>query len=99
MGKHIRRLLKFAINYPGWNSYAWGQRATANAIRVLVGYGFIEVNEHRQFRLVGNAQLFKLIQDTEDMKSSRNTRFVRCPKCLRLHDDGWQCPNCRYEGE
>lgn len=93
MGKNIRRLLKFAIEYPGW--HAWGRdRSTCDAIRVLVGYGMIETNEHRQFRLVGGGMLTRLRQDHEDMLASRNTRFVRCPRCLRLHDDGWQCPHC-----
>ncbi len=99
MGKNIRRWLKFAIEYPGWHTYAWGERATAEAIGTLVSYGFIEVNEHRQFRLVGNAQLFKLIQDNKYMRASRQTIFVRCPKCLRLHDEGWQCTHCKDGGE
>ena len=51
MGRHMIRLLKFAIRYPGWQSYG-KDRNTVNAVNRLAGMGFLEVNEYRQFRLV-----------------------------------------------
>lgn len=50
MGKHVRRLLKFAIQYPGWHSYGT-DRTTVDAVNCLVGYDLIRVNEFRQFQL------------------------------------------------
>lgn len=99
MGKNIRRLLKFAITYPGWHTYAWGERATADAIATLVSYGMIETNEHRQFRLIGNERLFQLKLDVADMAASHRTQFTRCRKCFRLHDTDLRCPHCNGEGE
>ncbi len=96
MGKNMRRLLLKAIKHPGWNTYAWGERATANAISTLVSYGFIEVNEHRQFRLIGNEQLFQLQADVNDMNASRRTQFTRC-KCGHLHDTDLHCLNCKVQ--
>ena len=52
MGTNAIRLLKFAIRYmDGWHSYAKDAKTT-RAINTLVSHGFIEVNEHRQFRLL-----------------------------------------------
>jgi len=51
MGKHVLRLLKFALCYPGWHSY-YAERETLNAIRRLVKLGLIEVNKFKQFRIV-----------------------------------------------
>lgn len=51
MGKNVKRLLRFAITYPGWHSYG-KDRSTVSAIAALEHYEFIEVNRKtRQFRL------------------------------------------------
>jgi len=50
MGKNMKRLLLFAIRYPGWHT--WGKdRSTVDAVRCLCEQGFIETNKYRQFRL------------------------------------------------
>lgn len=51
MGKHMLRLLKFAIKYPGWHSWAKGDTAAINAVRRLVNHGLLEINDCGQFRL------------------------------------------------
>lgn len=60
MGKHIKRLLKFAIDYPGWHTYG-KDRSTVDAVNNLARLGLIVVNEHRQFRLGIPLQDFNLI--------------------------------------
>lgn len=50
MGKNMLRLLKFAIQYQGWQSYG-KDRSTVDALGALSSLGLIEMNEHRQFRL------------------------------------------------
>lgn len=49
MGRHVTRLARFAIQYPGWHTYG-KDPATVRAIRALVRHGILEVNPHRQFR-------------------------------------------------
>lgn len=50
MGKNMLRLLKFAIQYQGWQTYAT-DRSTVDALNTLSAHGLIEMNEYRQFRL------------------------------------------------
>ena len=51
MGKNMKRLLLFAIQYQGWQT--WGKdRSTCDAVKGLQRQGFIETNEFRQFRLI-----------------------------------------------
>lgn len=50
MGRNAIRLLRFAITYPGWHRYGT-DRSTVRAIKRLRDLNFIEVNDHRQFRL------------------------------------------------
>ena len=52
MGRHQLRLLKFALRFPSsWHSYG-KDRATVDALNSLAGYGLIELNTFRQFRLI-----------------------------------------------
>ncbi len=51
MGRHQLRLLQFAIKFPGWNSYGTDV-PTVRAVNKLVEAKLLEVNEHRQFRLI-----------------------------------------------
>lgn len=51
MGKHQLRLLKFAIKYKGWHTFGTDS-STVNAVRSLAAAGLIEVNKHRQFKLM-----------------------------------------------
>lgn len=63
MGPNMRRLLKFAHDYPfGWHTYG-KDRSTVDAIGTLAGLGFIEVNENRQFRLAFANDSRQLIDD------------------------------------
>lgn len=39
-------------------------------------------------------KITKLEQDVRDMQDSVQTVFVRCPKCTRLYDKGFECPHC-----
>lgn len=86
MGKNMKRLLLYAIQSPGWQTYS-RDRAT--------GDGFIVVNEHRQFRLRLPDAFRQQSQDITDMSESRQTQFTRCKKCGRLHDSGWECVHCK----
>jgi hypothetical protein len=43
------------------------------------------------------ARIKKLEQDNDDMRDSLCTRFVRCPKCERLGDDGYICQSCGWD--
>ena len=94
MGKNVKRLLLFAIKNPGWNTYG-KDRATTDAVALLVRDGFIVVNETRQFRLDLPDSIWKEKRDIADMLGSRQTQFTRCQKCGRLHDSGWECVHCR----
>ena len=47
---HNFRILRFAIKYKGWHSYA-KDRQTVNAINWGIRNDFLEVNEYRQFKL------------------------------------------------
>lgn len=94
MGKNVKRLLLFAIKFPGWHSYG-KDRATTDAIALLVRDGFIVVNGERQFRLELPDWVSQQSRDVIDMKASRQTQFTRCSKCGRLHDSGWSCVHCR----
>ena len=50
MGKNMKRLLLFAIRFPGWHT--WGKdRSTCDAVRRLEEQGFIKTNDCRQFIL------------------------------------------------
>lgn len=51
MGKHVDRLLKYAIKFPYWNAISGKDRATNDAIRTLVRKGLIVVNDFNQFRI------------------------------------------------
>jgi hypothetical protein len=56
MGRHMTRLLRFAINYPGWHTLSPGDQAANRAATRLAELGLIEIVEHvsprnRQFRL------------------------------------------------
>lgn len=95
MGKNMKRLLLFAIQYPGWHTYG-KDRGTVDAIVKLGNDGFIETNAHRQFRLIGNEKLFQLQQDVDDMNSSHRTTFSRC-ECGHLHDTELVCSHCKPE--
>ena len=50
MGKNMLRLLKFAIQYQGWQTYGT-DRSTVDALGALSAMGLIEMNEYCQFRL------------------------------------------------
>lgn len=51
MGKHMLRLLRFALRYPdSWHTYGT-DRSTVNAVRRLSELGLLECNAVRQFRL------------------------------------------------
>ena len=50
MGKNQKRLLLFAIQYPGWHTWS-KDRTTVDAVRAVSSAGFIETNEFRQFRI------------------------------------------------
>lgn len=93
MGKNMKRLLLFAIQYPGWHTYGH-DRGTVDAIVRLGNEGFIETNSTRQFRLIGNAKLFQLQQDVNDMNGSNRTTFSRC-ECGHLHDTELVCSHCK----
>jgi len=56
MGIHMKRLLRFAISYPGWHTYG-KDKSTVGAIKRCAALGLLEVNEHRQFRLPVNAAI------------------------------------------
>ena len=49
MGRHQLRLLKFALDYPGWQPHGT-DRQTVRAVNSLARIGLIEVNPFRQFR-------------------------------------------------
>ncbi len=51
MGKNQLAMLRFAIAYAGWHSYA-KNRATTDAVKSLEQLGLIEVNKFHQFRLM-----------------------------------------------
>jgi len=58
MGRHVRRLLLFAIQYPGWSTYG-KDPSTVKAINTLCRDGFINVNrETRQFRIALPDRMF-----------------------------------------
>ena len=58
MGKHVKRLLQFAVKYPGWHSYA-KDRATTNAVRCLADMGVLELSTiSNQFRLALAARFY-----------------------------------------
>lgn len=50
MGRNQSRLLRFAIQYPSWQTYGTDP-ATVRAVNSLAAAGFIETNGNRQFRL------------------------------------------------
>ena len=50
MGKNQKRLMLFALRYPGWHGYG-KDRATVEAVEKLCDHGFIEINDYRQFQL------------------------------------------------
>ena len=56
MGRHMRRLLKFVIDYPGWHTMSQSDEAAQRAMKRLAELGFIEVVRHAprdyQFRLL-----------------------------------------------
>ena len=49
-----------------------------------------------KFKLL-QKQYKQLNQDAEDMRSSIQTTFKRCPKCLRISDIGWCCFYCGHD--
>lgn len=55
MGRHMKRLLKFAIDYPGWHTMSRFDRPARNAMNRLERMGLLEVvwhaNKTIQFRL------------------------------------------------
>ena len=51
LGKHQRKLLKFAEKQPNWQSYARDQ-LTTRVVKSLRIRGLIEVNDFRQFKLL-----------------------------------------------
>lgn len=52
MGRHMLRLLKFAISYPGWHTLSKHDPAARRAVNRLVGLGILEWNQPtHQFRL------------------------------------------------
>ncbi len=48
MGIHMKRLLRFAISYPGWHTYG-KDKSTVGAVKRCAALGLLEVNKHRQF--------------------------------------------------
>ena len=48
MSSEQARILRFAIKYPGWQSYS---SSMSKVVRGLEQWGLLEVNEHKQFRL------------------------------------------------
>ena len=50
MGRHMLRLLKFAVRYQGWQSMSKHDTAARNAMRRLEAHGLLEVIGD-QFRL------------------------------------------------
>lgn len=50
MGKNQKRLMLFALKYPGWHTYG-KDAATVAAVEKLCEHGFLEINEFRQFQL------------------------------------------------
>lgn len=51
MGQNIVNVLKFAIRYPGWHSYAT-DRSTVDAVNTLAKHDILELSTiSRQFRL------------------------------------------------
>ena len=50
-GKNQCHLLSFAEKFPGWHTYA-KDRATLAALEGLKRKGYIETNQHGQFRMV-----------------------------------------------
>ena len=53
MGKHMKRLLKFCIDYPGWHSLSRHDPVAKRAMFCLVDHGFIEWSAGTyQFRLL-----------------------------------------------
>lgn len=52
MGRHMRRLLKFVIDYPGWHTLSKNDPAARRAVHSLVDYGLMEWSaKTHQFRL------------------------------------------------
>lgn len=93
MGKHIKRLLKFAIENPGWHT--WGRdRSTVDTINLLLSYGMIEINKNRQFRILCGHEIAQLRQDVADMNESHRTQFTRCCECGHVHDTDLRCSHC-----
>jgi hypothetical protein len=39
----------------------------------------------------------QLAQDNADMRDSRCTSFVRCPKCKHIHDSAFICSFCGWD--
>ena len=59
--RNFNRLMRFAIAYPGWQSYG-KDKSTVGAINALARRGFIEVNrETRQFRLALDESNYKAL--------------------------------------
>ena len=94
MGKNVKHLLLFAIRNPGWQTFG-KDRATTDALAVLVKDGLVVVNGSGQFRLNLPPWVARQSRDVQDMGESRCTQFTRCTKCGRLHDSGWECVHCK----
>ena len=51
MSKEQARLLRFALKYPGWQSYCSKARPV---VKSLEQHGLLEVNEYKQFRIIAS---------------------------------------------
>ncbi len=69
MGKNVSRLLRFALNHPGWNSYGT-DRSTRDALNTLVDYQLIELNESRQFRIKIDYVRYRVLFQDECFKKA-----------------------------
>lgn len=53
MGPHQINVLRFAIRFQGWHTFA-KDRTMKRAVKSLHAKGLLEINEFRQFRLRQN---------------------------------------------